>query len=222
MQRYKAAEPRLEQFCRCDEWRLRVDSKTHLTLPVGTENNAEAHCSVQPIPPKISPLFVQPSGAGQLVSRCTSVTVSRNRTDYVVVEQSLPAELRRQGAVLGLCSASVGSSVDSSVSPSLNPSVSSSVSSSVNTSVNTSVSSSVNPSTNPSVSPSLNPSVNTSVNTSANTSLNTSVNPSAKEAPLKEGTEKPPKREGKEKTPALGPSEKREFCESRGGAKERE
>ena len=194
MQRYKAAEPRLEQFCRCDEWRLRVDSKTHLTLPVGTENNAEAHCSVQPIPPKISPLFVKPSAAGQLVSRCTSVTVSRNRTDYVVVEQSLPAELRRQGTVLGLCSASVGSSVDSSVSPSLNPSVGSSVSSSV--------SSSVNP--------------------SANTSLNTSVNPSAKEAPLKEGTEKPPKREGKEKTPIPGPSEKREFCESRGGAKERE
>ena len=190
MQRYKAAEPRLEQFCRCDEWRLRVDSKTHLTLPVGTENNAEAHCSVQPIPPKISPLFVKPSAAGQLVSRCTSVTVSRNRTDYVVVEQSLPAELRRQGTVLGLCSASVGSSVDSSVSPSLNPSVSSSV--------------------------------NPSANTSLNTSLNTSVNPSAKEAPLKEGTEKPPKREGKEKTPAPGPSEKREFCESRGGAKERE
>ena len=186
MQRYKAAEPRLEQFCRCDEWRLRVDSKTHLTLPVGTENNAEAHCSVQPIPPKISPLFVKPSAAGQLVSRCTSVTVSRNRTDYVVVEQSLPAELRRQGTV--------GSSVDSSVSPSLNPSVSSSV----------------------------NPSVSSSVNPSANTSLNTSVNPSAKEAPLKEGTEKPPKREGKEKTPAPGPSEKREFCESRGGAKERE
>ena len=202
MQRYKAAEPRLEQFCRCDEWRLRVDSKTHLTLPVGTENNAEAHCSVQPIPPKISPLFVKPSGAGQLVSRCTSVTVSRNRTDYVVVEQSLPAELRRQGTVLGLCSASVGSSVDSSVSPSLNPSVSSSV--------------------NPSVSSSVNPSVSSSVNPSANTSLNTSVNPSAKEAPLKEGTEKPPKREGKEKTPAPGPSEKREFCESRGGAKERE
>lgn len=198
MQRYKAAEPRLEQFCRCDEWRLRVDSKTHLTLPVGTENNAEAHCSVQPIPLKISPLFVKPSGAGQLVSRCTSVTVSRNRTDYVVVEQSLPAELRRQGTVLGLCSASVGSSVDSSVSPSLNPSVSSSVSSSVN------------------------PSANTSLNTSLSTSLNTSVNPSAKEAPLKEGMEKPPKREGKEKTPALGPSEKREFCESRGGAKERE
>ena len=202
MQRYKAAEPRLEQFCRCDEWRLRVDSKTHLTLPVGTENNAEAHCSVQPIPPKISPLFVKPSGAGQLVSRCTSVTVSRNRTDYVVVEQSLPAELRRQGTVLGLCSASVGSSVDSSVSPSLNPSVSSSVSNSVSSSV----SSSVNP----------------SANTSLNTSLNTSVNPSAKEAPLKEGTEKPPKREGKEKTPIPGPSEKREFCESRGGAKERE
>ena len=202
MQRYKAAEPRLEQFCRCDEWRLRVDSKTHLTLPVGTENNAEAHCSVQPIPPKISPLFVKPSGAGQLVSRCTSVTVSRNRTDYVVVEQSLPAELRRQGTVLGLCSASVGSSVDSSVSPSLNPSVSSSV--------------------NPSVSSSVSSSVNPSANTSLNTSLNTSVNPSAKEAPLKEGMEKPPKREGKEKTPALGPSEKREFCESRGGAKERE
>ena len=210
MQRYKAAEPRLEQFCRCDEWRLRVDSKTHLTLPVGTENNAEAHCSVQPIPPKISPLFVKPSGAGQLVSRCTSVTVSRNRTDYVVVEQSLPAELRRQGTVLGLCSASVGSSVDSSVSPSLNPSVSSSVSSSVNPSVSSSV--------NPSVSSSVNPSANTSLSTS----LNTSVNPSAKEAPLKEGMEKPPKREGKEKTPALGPSEKREFCESRGGAKERE
>ena len=202
MQRYKAAEPRLEQFCRCDEWRLRVDSKTHLTLPVGTENNAEAHCSVQPIPPKISPLFVKPSGAGQLVSRCTSVTVSRNRTDYVVVEQSLPAELRRQGTVLGLCSASVGSSVDSSVSPSLNPSVSSSV--------------------NPSVSSSVSSSVNPSANTSLNTSLNTSVNPSAKEAPLKEGMEKPPKREGKEKTPIPGPSEKREFCESRGGAKERE
>lgn len=206
MQRYKAAEPRLEQFCRCDEWRLRVDSKTHLTLPVGTENNAEAHCSVQPIPPKISPLFVKPSGAGQLVSRCTSVTVSRNRTDYVVVEQSLPAELRRQGTVLGLCSASVGSSVDSSVSPSLNPSVSSSVSNSVN----------------PSLNPFVSNSVSSSVNPSANTSLNTSVNPSAKEAPLKEGTEKPPKREGKEKTPIPGPSEKREFCESRGGAKERE
>ena len=206
MQRYKAAEPRLEQFCRCDEWRLRVDSKTHLTLPVGTENNAEAHCSVQPIPPKISPLFVKPSAAGQLVSRCTSVTVSRNRTDYVVVEQSLPAELRRQGTVLGLCSASVGSSVDSSVSPSLNPSVGSSVNPSVSSSVNSSV----------------NPSVSSSVNPSLNTSLNTSVNPSAKEAPLKEGTEKPPKREGKEKTPIPGPSEKWEFCESRGGAKERE
>ena len=206
MQRYKAAEPRLEQFCRCDEWRLRVDSKTHLTLPVGTENNAEAHCSVQPIPPTLSPLFVKPSAAGQLVSRCTSVTVSRNRTDYVVVEQSLPAELRRQGTVLGLCSASVGSSVDSSVSPSLNPSVSSSVSNSVN----------------PSLNPFVSNSVSSSVNPSANTSLNTSVNPSAKEAPLKEGMEKPPKREGKEKTPALGPSEKREFCESRGGANERE
>lgn len=164
MQQYKAAEPRLEQFCRRASCGSRIDAKSPLTLPVETNESSPAGTqgSVQPVQPKICPLFKPPT-SGQLVSRCTSVAVCRNQEDYVTVEQSIPAELRRQGELLGLCDPSVGDS-EGSVNGAVNGAVNGSVKGVLRNSQkdalkNFQMTSQVNPKVNPQVTSQVNPQV---------------------------------------------------------------
>ena len=85
----------------------RVVSRSHLTLPVTVNQNAEAkeHYSVKPIPPKLAAIYTQQQDH-RLISCCSFVEVARCRTEYVPVEPRIPAELQNQSYHLGLCASS--------------------------------------------------------------------------------------------------------------------